>query len=305
MSGSVALEEFIDELIKRADAKGYIPRIFMNMRQRNGTVEAIKELVVSPKIQKGFRQLQELGLLDLSVEAAVLKFPDEFTLEEREAAKWRLGQVSEDFILQDKEQESQNEKFWKTAMLADVKNALDEGINIHSRTENGYTPLHLAAAFNETLEVVVLLLDKGVDMESRDAKGRTPLHLAAANSKSQESVRLLLKQGANINTRADDGRTPLHAAASASNAPELVAWLLDEGANIESCDENGWTPLHRAVLFSKAPEVIELLLDRGANSVAKDIRGRTPFDYAKEREHLKRTSVYLRLNRAQFQQRQY
>ena len=53
----------------------------------------MKHLVVSSEIQSGFKRLKELGHLELSVEAAILKFPDEFTSEERDAARWRLEQA--------------------------------------------------------------------------------------------------------------------------------------------------------------------------------------------------------------------
>ena len=97
MSGSVELEAFIDESIKRSLEKGYTANVFTNMRHRYGTVETIKRLLTSKDIQIGFKKLAELGLLDFSIEAAVLKFPEEFTHEEQKTAKWRLEQVRKDF----------------------------------------------------------------------------------------------------------------------------------------------------------------------------------------------------------------
>lgn len=93
MSGSMELEEFIDETIRRSIQEGYTPHVFCRMRKRRGTVEAMKKLVVSSEIQSGFKKLKEMGLLELSVEAAILKFPDEFASEERDAARWRLKQA--------------------------------------------------------------------------------------------------------------------------------------------------------------------------------------------------------------------
>jgi TfoX/Sxy family transcriptional regulator of competence genes len=60
---------------------------------RWGTKEAIRRLVISGDIQSGFKKAQELGLLDWSLEAAVLKFPDEFDSSVRQAAQWRLDQA--------------------------------------------------------------------------------------------------------------------------------------------------------------------------------------------------------------------
>jgi len=87
------LDVFIDELIRRAAAKGYHPMYFIRMRARWGTQEAIKRLVVSSGIQPGFLRLKALGLLEWSIEAAVLKFPTYFDKGVREAAQFRLDQV--------------------------------------------------------------------------------------------------------------------------------------------------------------------------------------------------------------------
>ena len=94
MSDSDELERFIDESVKRSIAKGYSPTAFVGMRQRHGTKEAIKRLVVSGDIQSGFRRMKQLGILDWSIEAAVLKFPEEFDKGLREAAQFRLERAT-------------------------------------------------------------------------------------------------------------------------------------------------------------------------------------------------------------------
>lgn len=87
------LETFIEESIERSKAKGYFPRTFIQMRERWGTKRAIERLVISGDIQSGFRRLKELDLLDWSIEAAVLNFPDHFSKSVREAAEFRLKQA--------------------------------------------------------------------------------------------------------------------------------------------------------------------------------------------------------------------
>ena len=116
MSGSIELEKFIDELIERAGKKGFTPKIFIDMRCRHGTVEAIKRLVISKEIHKGLQRLEEIGLLDCSLEAAVLNFPDEFTHEERETARWKLEQLGASSVL--KEIDIRNTSTIKTGELA-------------------------------------------------------------------------------------------------------------------------------------------------------------------------------------------
>lgn len=93
---SVGLETFIDETIRLSREKGYHPTAFSAMRERYTTVPAISRLVVSGDIQSGFNRLRQLGLLDWTIEAAVMKFPDEFSREVREAAEWRLRQARGD-----------------------------------------------------------------------------------------------------------------------------------------------------------------------------------------------------------------
>ncbi len=90
---SPALEAFIDELLKRAGEHGYHPTIFIGMRHQLGTLQAIEKLVQSGDIQSGFKRLKEIGLIDWSIEAAVVKFPSEFTRDARQCAAWRLGQA--------------------------------------------------------------------------------------------------------------------------------------------------------------------------------------------------------------------
>ncbi|MFG1345112.1 hypothetical protein V5F59_09485 [Xanthobacter autotrophicus DSM 431] len=73
----MTLEQFIDESIQVSRTKGYHPTTFMRMRADYGTVGAIRRLVETGEKQSGFVRLRELGLLDWSLEAAVIKFPDE------------------------------------------------------------------------------------------------------------------------------------------------------------------------------------------------------------------------------------
>lgn len=92
---SAGFEAFIDEGIRLSRQNGYHPTVFIGMRERHGTVPAISQLVVSGDIQSGFTRMRQLGLLDRTIEAAVTKFPDEFSREVREAAEWRLRQARE------------------------------------------------------------------------------------------------------------------------------------------------------------------------------------------------------------------
>ena len=93
MGSDDELESLINELVRLAAAKHYTPTTFLRMRTRWGTKEAIKRLVISGDIQSGFTRLATLGLVDYSIEAAVMKFPGYFDKDVRAAAQWRLDQV--------------------------------------------------------------------------------------------------------------------------------------------------------------------------------------------------------------------
>jgi len=84
------LEAFIDETIKVSREHAYHPTVFISMLHQLGTVPAITKLVESGDVQSGFKRLKSLGLLDYTIETAVLRFPNEFSARTRECAEFRL-----------------------------------------------------------------------------------------------------------------------------------------------------------------------------------------------------------------------
>jgi hypothetical protein len=58
-----------------------------------------------------------------------------------------------------------------------INTLLDAGMDIEAKTENGYTPLLLAATDNRNLEVVDRLAELGADKGVYDGKGRTALKI--------------------------------------------------------------------------------------------------------------------------------
>jgi hypothetical protein len=92
---STALENFVDESVRHSRESGYNPTAFNVMREHYGTIGAIERLVASGEIQSGFIRLQQMELVDWTIEAAVLKFPKEFSRDIRDAAQWRLEQAKQ------------------------------------------------------------------------------------------------------------------------------------------------------------------------------------------------------------------
>jgi hypothetical protein len=86
----MTLDQFVDELIRRAAAHRYFPTTFMRMRTQYGTVSAIRKLVETSKPQSGFRRLKQLGMLEWTLESAVLAYPHQFPATTIKFARARL-----------------------------------------------------------------------------------------------------------------------------------------------------------------------------------------------------------------------
>jgi len=116
---------------------------------------------------------------------------------------------------------------------------------------DGWTALHLAAAFGTPAAVSTLLAAGArVDTVSRNPQQNQPLHAALALGKNMESVRLLLEHGAPVNAAQAGGFTPMFSAAIADRR-----------------------------------DLLELLLAHGAEPHCKSDAGKTAADFARERGH--------------------
>jgi ankyrin repeat protein len=106
----------------------------------------------------------------------------------------------------------------------------DPGL-VSAWTEDGFTPLHLAAFFRQP-ETARLLVEHGalVDVVARNEQLRvTPLQSAVA-ARQEETAALLLERGADPNAQQLGGFTALHAAAHNGDEP-IVRMLLARGAD--------------------------------------------------------------------------
>jgi ankyrin repeat protein len=116
---------------------------------------------------------------------------------------------------------------------------------------DGWTPLHLAAAFGTPAAVDTLLkAGASVAAVSRNPQQNQPLHAALALGKNADSVRLLLEHGA------------------AANAPQA----------------GGFTPVFSAAVANRR-DLVELLLASGADPNHRSNQGKTAAEFARERGH--------------------
>ena len=167
------------------------------------------------------------------------------------------------------------------------------GANLKKRTDNGFTPLHWAAGYNENPAVIEMLLAAGADPKATDktflSRGRipylwTPLHVAARNNENPDVARVLLDADADPNRQSLHG-TPLHLAAVNAGSPAVLKVLIDAGADIESKSKGfgkHQRPLHNAAEYNENLTVLKFLIDAGADLKATDKDRSTPLHYAAE-----------------------
>jgi uncharacterized protein len=113
-------------------------------------------------------------------------------------------------------------------------------------SEDGWTPLHLAAFFGKE-DAARLLLNKGAQTGARSTNSmqNTPLHAAAAG-KHVALVKLLLERGAKADSRQHGGWTPLHAAAQSGDL-DMARALVEGGADVSARAENQQRPMDLAL----------------------------------------------------------
>lgn len=149
---------------------------------------------------------------------------------------------------------------------------------VFSKDEDGFTPLHLAAANGNKDLARFLLTATKAEVNARDNAGSTPMHQAATAKGHSDIVELLLMYGAEVNARDKQGFTPLHYAALVDNQ-DSVKTLLDHAANVDARDNSvGDTPLIMAAARGYE-DVVKLLLENRANVNLADNMG-TPLAWA-------------------------
>jgi ankyrin repeat protein len=122
------------------------------------------------------------------------------------------------------------------AILSEKASAVEEF------SGDGWTALHLAAAFGTPLSVGALIFRGArVDAISRNAQQNQPLHAALALGKNPSTIELLLSHGADINATQAGGFTPIFSAAAA-NRIDLVEMLIEHGANPRHASDQGNKP---------------------------------------------------------------
>ncbi len=115
----------------------------------------------------------------------------------------------------------------KDGDIQKIEQFLDTNTTINVTFIAGQTPLHVAARFNKT-HIVRLLLQRGADQSIRNDNGRTALHIAALCG-NIETITILVAAGTDINATDNFENTPLFYAAT-RNHTTIIDFLLQHGA---------------------------------------------------------------------------
>ncbi|MGC2111075.1 MAG: ankyrin repeat domain-containing protein [Candidatus Korobacteraceae bacterium] len=126
---------------------------------------------------------------------------------------------------------------------------------VNSRSNDGFTPLHLACFFGH-LQAAEILIRNGADPNALSTNQIAIIHSAAA-SRNAEIVKLVLAAGTNPNSQQQGGYTALQGAALHNNVA-MVRALLEAGANPSIANDEGLTAADLAAKQG-AKEVAELL----------------------------------------------
>ena len=138
--------------------------------------------------------------------------------------------------------------------------------SLNDEVSDGFTLLHIAAAFGQE-ELVAFLLDRGalVNKNATNRAGETPLHLAVLFRDEETAARVadrLIANGAELNSAQKGGQTPLHHAV-ARGSKSVVETLILAGADPMLKDQNGLSPM----MLANHDETIKAVLRQSTKLV--------------------------------------
>jgi len=142
-----------------------------------------------------------------------------------------------------------------------------------------------AAATGNEAQLAALLDAQPELAQSFSGDGWTPLHLAAAFG-TPAAVSALLAAGAQVDavSRNPQQNQPLHAALALGKNAETVRLLLDHGAQANAAQAGGFTAMFSAAIANRR-DLAEILLAHGADPHQKNDQGKTAAEFARERGH--------------------
>lgn len=142
-----------------------------------------------------------------------------------------------------------------------------------------------AAAVGNDAQVQAILDADRSAVQDFSGDGWTALHLAAAFG-TPRSVQILIERGAKVDAISKNAQSnqPLHAVLALSRNSETIAALLAAGADANAAQVGGFTPIFSAAT-TKRRDLAELLIEHGADPHHRNEEGKSAADFARERGH--------------------
>ena len=149
------------------------------------------------------------------------------------------------------------------------------------------TPMHFAALIgNKNEQLWKFIIEKSENKNPRSNNGLTPLHLAAFKNHFdcyKNIMRYVEENNQDINPGDENGNTPFHKAAFVGNF-EICKYVIEKLKEKNPPAISGKTPLHDAAQMSRS-DVCKLILENVEDKNPRNMFGKTPLDLAKEEKH--------------------
>lgn len=140
------------------------------------------------------------------------------------ASYWGHPDVIEVLLRKGADIRAINKDGWSALMFA----ASGENLEVIDTGKGNRDDMIRYGASGPTLDAIRLLIKNGLEIHARDKDGYTPL-MVAAQTGHTAVVQLLFEKGADVNAKTSDGRTAL-SIAEAQRHPDVVAFLKAHGA---------------------------------------------------------------------------
>ena len=165
-----------------------------------------------------------------------------------------------------------------------VKFFTDQGADIHRKTNNGVTCLHIAAAHGHLNLCKTLKNKYEFNLHVTDDYGWKALHRSALSG-SYDLVKFFADNGTDIYLKTREGMNCLHIAAAKAHLNLCKALMKIHNFKGDMADNYGWTALHRSAL-NGSYDLVKLFAENETDIYLKTREGMNCLHFAASRAHL-------------------
>jgi len=156
-----------------------------------------------------------------------------------------------------------------------VQECISAGANVECADAQGWTPLHLAAAFHHA-GVVRALAATGANLEAQGPGGERALGLCIL----QAGPGVSMQSSVSFNEKGLNAASVVIVTDLDPKVMDTVRALLTAGVEVNAANATGRTALHHAAALLQ-PALADALLAAGARRDSTDAKGQTPLDVAR------------------------